>query len=108
MSEQPTQPEASEPPPKPRPPPTPAEERASFLRWAAFWVVLILWFGYDGWYNEDEKMKQHRAFNRSGAYIFVGATLYCLGQAIRYHFISRRTPVPQQPEQEPPPGDKAS
>ena len=32
---------------------------------------LALWFGYDGWINQDPKMQEHLAFNRYGFGILV-------------------------------------
>ena len=95
MDDPPNPAEPTEPAPEKRPPPTAAEERGSYFRWACFWLVLILWFGYDGWYNQDEKMMKHRAFNRSCTYLFVGACALCLGQSLRYHIVARRTPTDQ-------------
>ena len=28
--------------------------------------LAALWFGYDGWFNQDPKMLEHLAFNRYG------------------------------------------
>jgi len=32
---------------------------------------LALWFGYDGWINQDPKMREHLAFNRYGFAVLV-------------------------------------
>ena len=50
-------------PPKPEPPPTPFDHPL-FL--PVLLVAGVLWFGYDGWINQDPDMLEHRDFNRYG------------------------------------------
>jgi hypothetical protein len=41
---------------------------------------LTLWFGYDGWINQDPDMLEHLTFNRVGAgVLFAGAVYYGIG-----------------------------
>lgn len=41
---------------------------------------LTLWFGYDGWINQDPDMLEHLTFNRVGAAVlFVGAIYTGIG-----------------------------
>ena len=37
---------------------------------------LALWFGYDGWLNAAEEMKEHRTFNRYGFGLLICLTIY--------------------------------
>ncbi len=48
------------------------------LLWA-----LALWFGYDGFINQDPDMLEHVAFNRWGFGILVVGAVYYTVQAIR-------------------------
>ena len=58
----------SEGPVEQRPPPTPFDH-------PLFLPVLLtagtLWFGYDGWINQDPDMLEHRDFNRYGFALLV-------------------------------------
>lgn len=38
--------------------------------------LFALWFGYDGWLNDDPEMQEHVAFNRNGFVVAVAAALY--------------------------------
>lgn len=49
---------------------------------ALIWA-LALWFGYDGWLNQDPDMQEHLAFNRWGFAVLVVAGTYFTVQAIR-------------------------
>jgi hypothetical protein len=44
---------------------------------------LALWFGYDGWINQDPEMLEHVAFNRWGFGILVVLGLYFTIQSVR-------------------------
>jgi hypothetical protein len=35
-----------------------------------------LWFGYDGWWNDDPEMLEHVTFNRVGAAVLAAAALW--------------------------------
>ncbi len=48
------------------------------LLWA-----LAIWFGYDGWINQDPDMLEHLAFNRWGFGVLVVLGLYFTVQAVR-------------------------
>jgi len=48
------------------------------LLWA-----LAVWFGYDGWINQDPDMLEHVTFNRWGFGILVIAGIYFTIQAVR-------------------------
>lgn len=37
---------------------------------------LTLWFGYDGWINQDPEMLEHVTFNRVGFGVLLCAALY--------------------------------
>ena len=50
-------------PARPGPPPTPFEHPL-FL--PALLVAGMLWFGYDGWINQDPDMLEHKTFNQVG------------------------------------------
>ena len=50
-------------PAKPEPPPTPFDHPL-FL--PVLLVAGVVWFGYDGWINQDPEMLEHRDFNRYG------------------------------------------
>lgn len=62
---------ASVGPAEQRPPPTPFDH-------PLFLPVLLLagslWFGYDGWINQDPEMLEHRDFNRYGFALLVALT----------------------------------
>ena len=44
---------------------------------------LSVWFGYDGWINQDPDMLEHVAFNRWGFGLLVIAAVYFTVQAVR-------------------------
>jgi hypothetical protein len=44
---------------------------------------LAVWFGYDGWINQDPDMLEHVAFNRWGFGILVVLGLYFTVQSVR-------------------------
>ena len=50
-------------PPRQGPPPTPFDHPL-FL--PALLVAGMVWFGYDGWINQDPDMLEHRTFNQWG------------------------------------------
>lgn len=50
------------------------------LLWA-----LSLWFGYDGWINQDPEMLEHQTFNRYGFAVLVVAAIYFTVQGVREH-----------------------
>ena len=37
---------------------------------------LTLWFGYDGWINQDPDMLEHLTFNRVGAVVLFAGAVY--------------------------------
>ena len=55
--------EKSEEEPKQGPPPTPFDHPL-FL--PALLLAFMLWFGYDGFINQDPEMLEHQDFNRYG------------------------------------------
>ena len=63
------------------------EEASSPFDHPAFLPVLLwglaVWFGYDGWINQDPKMLEHVAFNRWGFGILVVLGIYFTIQSIR-------------------------
>ena len=63
------------------------EEGSSPFDHPAFLPVLLwglaVWFGYDGWINQDPKMLEHVAFNRWGFGILVALGIYFTIQSIR-------------------------
>ncbi len=63
------------------------EEASSPFDHPAFLPVLLwglaVWFGYDGWINQDPDMLEHVAFNRWGFGILVVLGLYFTIQSIR-------------------------
>jgi hypothetical protein len=48
------------------------------LLWA-----LSIWFGYDGWLNQDPEMLEHVTFNRYGFGVLVALGLYFTIQAVK-------------------------
>ncbi len=48
------------------------------LLWA-----LAIWFGYDGWINQDPEMLEHLSFNRWGFGVLVLAGTYYTIQSLR-------------------------
>jgi len=48
------------------------------LLWA-----LAIWFGYDGWLNQDPDMQEHLTFNRVGFGVLVLAGTYYTVQSLR-------------------------
>jgi len=44
---------------------------------------LTLWFGYDGWINQDPEMLEHLSFNRWGFGVLVLAGTYYTVQSLR-------------------------
>ena len=48
------------------------------LLWA-----LSIWFGYDGWLNDDPEMLEHVTFNRYGFVVLVVLALYYTFQGVR-------------------------
>jgi len=62
----------------------------------------MIWFGYDGWLNNDPKMLEHQTFNRVGFGILTPLTAWFGYRGIR-EFRARRTEGrPGTPS--PPPG----
>jgi hypothetical protein len=63
------------------------EEASSPFDHPAFLPVLLwglaVWFGYDGWINQDPNMLEHVAFNRWGFGILVVLGTYFTFQSIR-------------------------
>jgi hypothetical protein len=63
------------------------DEAASPFDHPAFLPVLLwglaLWFGYDGWINQDPDMLEHVAFNRWGFGILVALGAYFTVQSLR-------------------------
>jgi hypothetical protein len=49
---------------------------------AVLWPM-ALWFGYDGWINQDPDMLEHVTFNRVGFGVLVALGIYFTVQAIR-------------------------
>ena len=48
------------------------------LLWA-----LSIWFGYDGWLNDDPEMVEHLSFNRYGFAVLVALASYYTFDAVR-------------------------
>jgi hypothetical protein len=63
------------------------DDAASPFDHPAFLPVLLwglaVWFGYDGWVNQDPDMLEHVAFNRWGFGILVVLGLYFTIQSLR-------------------------
>ena len=63
------------------------EEAASPFDHPAFLPVLLwglaVWFGYDGWINQDPDMLEHLTFNRWGFGVLVVLGIYFTIQSIR-------------------------
>ena len=63
------------------------EDASSPFDHPAFLPVLLwglaVWFGYDGWINQDPDMLEHVAFNRWGFGILVVLGIYFTIQSIR-------------------------
>ena len=63
------------------------EDAASPFDHPAFLPVLLwglaVWFGYDGWINQDPDMLEHVAFNRYGFGILVVLGVYFTVQSLR-------------------------
>jgi hypothetical protein len=63
------------------------DEASSPFDHPAFLPVLLwglaVWFGYDGWINQDPDMLEHVAFNRWGFGILVALGLYFTIQTLR-------------------------
>ena len=49
---------------------------------AVLWPMAI-WFGYDGWINQDPDMLEHLTFNRWGFGVLVILGIYFTVQAVR-------------------------
>jgi hypothetical protein len=39
-------------------------------------LAFLLWFIYDGWFNESEEMLQHRTFNQVGTFVVAALFLF--------------------------------
>jgi hypothetical protein len=52
---------------------------------------LSIWFGYDGWINQDPDMLEHLAFNRWGFGVLVIAGIWFTIQAVREIRADRET-----------------
>ena len=63
------------------------EEASSPFDHPAFLPVLLwglsVWFGYDGWINQDPEMLEHVSFNRYGFGILVVLGVYFTVQSLR-------------------------
>jgi hypothetical protein len=46
-------------------------------------LPMALWFGYDGWINQDPGMLEHLTFNRWGFGVLVALGIYFTVQAVR-------------------------
>ncbi len=46
-------------------------------------LAFVLWFGYDGWINQDPDMLEHNAFNRWGTLVLSILAAYFGWQAYR-------------------------
>jgi hypothetical protein len=49
---------------------------------AVLWPM-ALWFGYDGWINQDPGMLEHVTFNRGGFAVLVVLGIYFTVKAVR-------------------------
>jgi hypothetical protein len=71
------------------------EDASSPFDHPAFLPVLLwglaLWFGYDGWINQDPDMLEHVTFNRWGFGILVALGLYFTIQSLRERRASDET-----------------
>ena len=74
------------------------EEASSPFDHPAFLPVLLwglaVWFGYDGWINQDPEMLEHVAFNRWGFGILVVLGIYFTIQSLRERARDREGPKP--------------
>lgn len=63
------------------------DEASSPFDHPAFLPVLLwglaLWFGYDGWINQDPEMMEHQTFNQVGFAVLVALGLYFTVQSVR-------------------------
>ena len=89
-------------PPQPQRPRLTAEEaRKRYGIRAAIFLALMLWFGYDGWFNQDPKMLEHTGFNRIGAVLLgIGFTFFSI-MAISAHRAVLRGQSQNQPKPQP-------
>jgi hypothetical protein len=62
------------------------------LLWA-----LAVWFGYDGWINQDPDMLEHTTFNRVGFGVLVAAGTYYTVQWIRERRATEETDPTREP-----------
>jgi hypothetical protein len=72
------------------------EEASSPFDHPAFLPVLLwglaVWFGYDGWINQDPDMLEHLTFNRWGFGILVVLGIYFTVQSLRDRARDREGP----------------
>jgi len=72
------------------------EEASSPFDHPAFLPVLLwglaIWFGYDGWINQDPDMLEHLTFNRWGFGVLVVLGIYFTIQALRERARDREAP----------------
>jgi hypothetical protein len=72
------------------------EEASSPFDHPAFLPVLLwglaVWFGYDGWINQDPDMLEHITFNRWGFGILVVLGIYFTVQSLRDRARDREGP----------------
>ena len=75
---------------------TEEEEASSPFDHPAFLPVLLwglaVWFGYDGWINQDPDMLEHLTFNRWGFGVLVVLGIYFTIQALRERARDREAP----------------
>jgi hypothetical protein len=102
------QPPPAQPPAEPSPAQQPSERKRRPLTPAElsrryFWeslipVVLLLWFGYDGWFTTDPDMQKHALFNRTMCILWV----YWIGHCMYFGFKYRRVAKQQAANPAPP------
>jgi|GEM_PF-957410 len=81
--------------PEPTPPSGPRkltapEARKKYAIRSGVLTALIVWFAYDGWFNQDPKMMEHQSFNRVGAFLLGIGLIYSLVMFISAALTVRR------------------
>ena len=86
--------EPSGPPPGPRKM-TPLEARNHYENLFLIFGALMWWFVRDGWFNSNEKMLEHRGFNKLGAFLLTIGILYSVAMLISAALTYRTRGDPQ-------------
>jgi hypothetical protein len=89
----------------PEPPPssgprklTAPEARKKYGIRSLILTALLVWFSYDGWFNQDPKMMEHQSFNRVGAVLLAIGLVYSLIMFISAALTCRREQQQQPPQ----------